>query len=201
MRHITVFHSLIYILIAAIPVVSEGKTPIEQLNELYAAYQFYNDVDSDHYNIDKAIGALEKANQIDSNNPSAQLALGELYFIKGSIGIDTTPENMRHHQKLAEKTLLRVIELDQKNRYAYSLLGQLYGMWGQHNSAVVQFQKAVSIDPKDYSTWLYLGMDYSRLHLHDQAIHAFKQAQQSTDVGIQQRASKLLQRASELASK
>ncbi len=115
-------------------------------------------------------------------NPNAarsQFRLAELYYSKGHIGVDkdATREAMKHYQVLAEKTLQRAIELNPQNVSAYSLLGRVYGMWGEHDSAALRFQKALLIAPDDYRTWLLLGQPYLGLQSYDDAIQAFQTAE------------------------
>ncbi len=48
---------------------------------------------------------------------------------------------MDEYQHLAEKTLLRALELEKPVVYAHFLLGQIYGIWTQYESAILQYQK------------------------------------------------------------
>lgn len=154
------------------------RSYVKGLHELSSVYESPY---SDYFNPDKAIAILETANRIDPYHASSQLSLGRLYFLKGTAGIGTTHEKMMQYQNLTEKTLLKALELNQKMAEAYHLLGRIYGNWGQHNSSVRQFQKAVQIQPRYYEAWLYLGWDYMKLGMTEDAANACRNAQQSND--------------------
>jgi tetratricopeptide (TPR) repeat protein len=183
--------------------VTHTQTRDQELKNIYAQALYYSDVDSDHFDIDKAIEAFEKADKINPYAENATYRLAEMYFIKGTLSIrekgsgesmEAIQEDMKNYQQLAEKTLRRVIKLNPKNAAAYSLLGQIYGTWGQQKSAILQFQKAVALDPEDYQTWLLLASDYERQQLYDKAIEAYERAAESPDASIREVASKSSQR-------
>jgi tetratricopeptide (TPR) repeat protein len=155
----------------------------------------YLDTGSDQYNIDKAMKLFEKALKIDPNLVRSQYSLSQIYFIKGTIGVDSSLEEMKRYQKLAEQALLRTVELDPKIADAHLLLGQLYGTWGQRNSAILEFQKVVKLNPQHFEAWLYLGMDYYGLGLFAESAKALEKAQQSQKEHIRKAATELLQKA------
>lgn len=135
---------------------------------------------------------LEKALVINPEDVNSQFQLGEFYFYRGTIGVDITPEQMHQYQKKSEQAFLRVLEINPQNADAHNYLGQLYGTWGQHNSAILQFQKAVKINPQHNEAWLYLGMDYYRLGLLEESIRALENAQRSHKEGFSKKATELL---------
>ena len=159
---------------------------------LYQLAQIYSDTRLVHYDLDAALEVLKKAIAIDPTHVEAQFKLGEIYFIKGTIGINTTHEQMRQFQKKAEKALLRALQLNPQLADAHNYLGQLYGTWGQHNSAILQFQKAVQLNPQHNEAWLYLGMDCYRLGLLAESVRALENAQRSQYEHIRQAATNML---------
>lgn len=158
--------------------------------------EIYSDPTSKYFDRNAAETVLVKSVAIDFYNPRSQLLLGRIYFSKGTIGINTTREEMLAYQKRAEKTLLQVLELNPGVAEAHLLLGQLYGTWGQRNSAVIQFQKAVAIDPDLHEAWYDLGRDYTALGLIDEARKALQKALQSQKTHIRNAAAKLLEKLS-----
>lgn len=158
--------------------------------------QIYSNPTSNYFDRDAAETVLTKAVAIDPYNVTTQRLLGRIYFSKGTLGINTTKEEMVAYQKRAEKTLLQVLELNPEVAEAHLLLGQLYGTWGQRNSSVIQFQKAVTIDPDLHEAWLDLGSDYIVLGLIDEARNALQKALQSQISYIRDAAAKLLEKLS-----
>jgi len=157
---------------------------------LYALAQIYSSTKYGHFNLDAAIDVLVKALAIDPNHAAAQFKLGEIYFIKGTVG--TNYKQMQAYQKQAETALRRAIKLDPQNADAHSYLGQLYGTWGKRSLAILQFQKAVKLNPKHNEAWFYLGKDYYRMGMLEQSIQALQKAQLSQYAHIRQAATNLL---------
>jgi tetratricopeptide (TPR) repeat protein len=161
---------------------------------LYQIASIYMRSEYGHFDIDAAIDVLLMVLNIDPNHAEAQFKLGEMYFLKGSIGVNTTQEKMQIYQKKAETALLRAIALDPQNADAHSYLGQLYGTWGKHTLAIDQFQNAVKLDPQHSEAWLYLGIDYFRLGMLDNSINALENAEKCQNDNIRQAVTDMLRK-------
>ena len=171
--------------------VSLSPSYLSGLHTLAAAYMRGQGAPFD---LDKAKDVLEDARAIDPDHRVTLSKLGEIYFIKSTIGVDTTHEAMARNGELAEKVLRRLLQLHPDDSQAHMLLGQIHGNRGQFNSAILEFQKAVKADATNYNAWLYLGMDYYRIGLLKEAAQAFRMAGHSGSDSVRETSAKYLQR-------
>jgi eukaryotic-like serine/threonine-protein kinase len=91
--------------------------------------------------LDPAIRKFERAIQEDAAYAAPRAALGEAYVEKFDATKDT------EFVKLAQSTLDKAIELDPAVARHYVLRGRLYLDTGQYARAILEFQKALNLDP------------------------------------------------------
>lgn len=85
-------------------------------------------------------------------------------------------QGMRENRFLrAEKALLTILKIDQKNAPAYNRLGILYAKQKEYKDAIDCFQIASSIDPSA-SSLHNLGLIYYETENYEKAALAFEQA-------------------------
>src|ERR1700759_4641096 len=85
-------------------------------------------------------------------------------------------EGMRENRLLrAEKALLTILKMDQKNAAAYNRLGILYAKQKEYRDAIDCFEIASSIDPTA-SSLHNLGLIYYETENYEKAAVAFEQA-------------------------
>ncbi len=98
--------------------------------------------------------------------------------ISGKLGQlwDIAHEGMRENRFLrAEKALLTILKIDEKNAAAYNRLGILYAKQKEYKDAIDCFEIASSIEPSP-SSLHNLGLIYYETEHYDKAATAFEQA-------------------------
>lgn len=80
----------------------------------------------------------------------------------------------------AEKALLTILKLDQKNAAAYNRLGILYSRQKEYKDAIECFEIASSIQPSS-SSLHNLGLIYYETENYEKAAHAFEHALEMED--------------------
>ncbi len=89
---------------------------------------------------------------------------------------DIAQQGMRENRFLrAEKALLTILKIDQKNAAAYNRLGILYAKQKEYKDAIDCFEIASSIDPSA-SSLHNLGLIYYETENYEKAALAFEQA-------------------------
>lgn len=89
---------------------------------------------------------------------------------------DIAHQGMRENRFLkAEKALLTILKIDEKNAAAYNRLGILYAKQKEYRDAIDCFEIASSIDPSA-SSLHNLGLIYYETENYDKAAIAFEQA-------------------------
>jgi tetratricopeptide (TPR) repeat protein len=89
---------------------------------------------------------------------------------------DIAHQGMRENRFLrAEKSLLTILKIDQKNAAAYNRLGILYAKQKEYKDAIDCFEIASSIDPSA-SSLHNLGLIYYETENYEKAGQAFEQA-------------------------
>jgi tetratricopeptide (TPR) repeat protein len=89
---------------------------------------------------------------------------------------DIAHQGMRENRFLrAEKALLTILKIDQKNAAAYNRLGILYAKQKEYKDAIDCFEIASSIDPSA-SSLHNLGLIYYETENYEKAALAFQQA-------------------------
>ncbi len=94
---------------------------------------------------------------------------------------DIAHQGMRENRFLrAEKALLTILKIDQKNAAAYNRLGILYAKQKEYKDAIDCFEIASSIDPSA-SSLHNLGLIYYETENYQKAAVAFEQALKMED--------------------
>lgn len=94
---------------------------------------------------------------------------------------DIAHQGMRENRFLrAEKALLTILKIDQKNAAAYNRLGILYAKQKEYKDAIDCFEIASSIDPSA-SSLHNLGLIYYETENYEKAALAFDQALKMED--------------------
>ena len=113
---------------------------------------------------------------------AAQVHDDELYAIPRKISEkigklwDIAHQGMRENRLLrAEKALLTILKIDQKNAAAYNLLGILYAKQKEYKDAIDCFEIASSIEPSA-SSLHNLGLIYYETENYEKAAAAFEYA-------------------------
>lgn len=94
---------------------------------------------------------------------------------------DIAHQGMRENRFLrAEKALLTILKIDEKNAAAYNRLGILYAKQKEYRDAIDCFQIASSIEPMA-SSFHNLGLIYYETENYEKAAVAFEQALKMED--------------------
>jgi tetratricopeptide (TPR) repeat protein len=89
---------------------------------------------------------------------------------------DIVHQGMRENRLLrAEKALLTILKIDEKNAAAYNRLGILYAKQKEYKDAIDCFEIACSIEPTA-SSLHNLGLIYYETENYDKAVTAFEEA-------------------------
>lgn len=89
---------------------------------------------------------------------------------------DIVHQGMRDNRFLrAEKALLTILKIDEKNAAAYNRLGILYAKQKEYKDAIDCFEIACSIEPSP-SSLHNLGLIYYETENYDKAVTAFEEA-------------------------
>lgn len=89
---------------------------------------------------------------------------------------DIVHQGMRDNRLLrAEKALLTILKIDQKNAAAYNRLGILYAKQKEYRDAIDCFEIACSIEPSA-SSLHNLGLIYYETENYEKAVTAFEEA-------------------------
>jgi len=90
----------------------------------------------------------EEAITLDPKYPRPYVALAQTYMLDILLGTIESPE--RSMAKALE-LLKKAITLDDSEAAAHGVLGYLYTMMGQHDKAIAEAERAVSLNPNDAS--------------------------------------------------
>lgn len=89
---------------------------------------------------------------------------------------DIAQDSLREHRYLrAEKALLTILRVDERNATAYNRLGILYAKQQAYNDAIECFEIAQSLEPSA-SSLHNVGLIYYETEQYDKAALAFEQA-------------------------
>ncbi len=89
---------------------------------------------------------------------------------------DIAQESLRDHKYLrAEKALLTILRVDERNATAYNRLGILYAKQQAYDDAIECFEIAQSLEPSA-SSLHNVGLIYYETEAYDKASQAFEQA-------------------------
>ncbi|HYF96967.1 MAG TPA: tetratricopeptide repeat protein [Patescibacteria group bacterium] len=114
-----------------------------------------------------------RAFQIDENQ-----AEDLTHKISGRVGRlwDIVHQGMRENRLVrAEKALLAILKIDEKNAAAYNRLGILYAKQKEYKDAIDCFEIACSIEPSA-SSLHNLGLIYYETENYERAVTAFEEA-------------------------
>jgi len=109
----------------------------------------------------KALGAAQQAERLNSNLPEVHFSLGNVYTAsgKGSEGVSE---------------LKRALQLAPNSDDGYRGLGKAYLALGQRDLALQAYQKAIELNPYYWVNYNYAGQAYSNLGEYDKALAAFQ---------------------------
>lgn len=144
---------------------------------------------------DAAVPELQKALALDSHLPMAHFLLGEIYLFKSKVdlAVDEFHKELEVNPILwlaywrmgdaytrvekwdeAERALKQAIWLNQNFTGPYILLGKVELKKGDPNLAVGFLQKALKMDPNNFSAHYLLGTAYKELGRTDDANREFE---------------------------
>ncbi|OCA88250.1 hypothetical protein A8F94_10650 [Bacillus sp. FJAT-27225] len=124
-------------------------------------FYFWNDIDMKKVN--EQLEYYKERVRVDPANLENRVILGYTHFLKG--------EN-----KKAIQELQYVIDQDKKYYDAYYNLGLVYLDEEYFNDALLVFNKAVEIAPKDFKGHVQLGITYRHLKMYEEATKALESA-------------------------
>ena len=147
----------------------DGMDPIATAQ----AYVYLGAIYLDEGELEKALVEYQKALQADPKLPSAHFGVGLVYAQLGQTD-------------QAIKALEQFQEYDDglnptMTAQAYVYLGAIYLDKGEPEKALVEYQKALQVDPKLPAAHFGAGRAYAQLGQTDQAIKALEQFQQYDD--------------------
>lgn len=111
----------------------------------------------------EAIGAFQKAIELDPNHHRAYYHIGKL--------------NERLDQPLqADEAFRKAIEINARFVDSFVDLGNMYIDYGHANVGLAVLDAGVQVNDKNSAMWNGLGRARSKLNLHEEAVEAFKKA-------------------------
>ena len=66
-----------------------------------------------------------------------------------------------------------VVKIDRYSSVSCSVLGNFYSLRGDHDKAIVYFQRAVRMDRENHSAWILLGHEFIEQKNCSMAIEAY----------------------------
>ena len=81
----------------------------------------------------------------------------------------------------AKSIINKIISMGETSSNTLGQLGFILSMEGNHEDAILNYNKAIEIDDKDNISVFNLGVSYRALYLYDEAIHAFNKALMLSD--------------------
>ena len=134
-------------------------------------------------NYDEAILCFRKATQINNAFAKAYRKLGEVYL---ELGMKKEAETHlqkaadiymdKNMDKNAEQILLQVAEINPNTINVYNSLGILYRRQNKYDSALLQYKKALKVDPHDEHIFYNLSRVYLLMKKFPEATEALKSA-------------------------
>ena len=110
-----------------------------------------------------AITSFRESIKLNAKNAEAIGGLSEALTARG---IDTAGEN---NNETALPYLNEAVKLDAKNAVAYLKIGEIHDAKGRNAEAIVNFEKALAVDPEFTSVYLPLGLAYAEAKNYAQA--------------------------------
>jgi TolB-like protein/Tfp pilus assembly protein PilF len=139
-------------------------------DSLGEAHSALGDIASDHWDWPLAEKELRRALELNPSDAVAHLRLGLVFEILG-----------RHQESVSERR--RALELDPLDRLANAALGTALLYSGDDDAALRQMQKALELDPDFRGTHLVLGAIWQAKGECQQAIDAYKKAEERGALG------------------
>ena len=124
-------------------------------------YRYLYSLKKDGALAQKALGAANRAQELNDNLPEVHFALGSLYTATG-----------KNAEAVAE--LKRALELAPNSDDGYLRLGRAYLNMGQKPEALSAYQHAVDANPYYWSNYNMLGIAYSQFGDNAKASQAFQ---------------------------
>jgi serine/threonine-protein kinase len=121
-------------------------------------------------NLDLAVSTLTTAVQTDPRFAVGYAALGEAYRMKNQV--DPNPKWIEE----ASANLQHAVQLDDRLPAPYVSLGYLHSALGQHDLALQEFQRALTINPRDADAETGLARAYERMGRPQDAENSLKKA-------------------------
>ncbi len=124
-----------------------------------------------------AVPGVTADKDLPKRKPQAStcVAFGDLE-LKGALDGTRTPAQKQQALEMARQYYQQALKTDPKCMQAYGGLAQTYEELGDHNAAVVTYQKALKAFPKQASFWFALGMCQARHKEWEPAIEHLKKA-------------------------
>jgi len=122
-------------------------------------------------NLESALFDLKEIVRLDSLSSDNHFNIAEVYFelSKG--------ENPKYtYPSLAKRHLDKSIKLDDQNKVALSLMGQLLLAYKRYEDAVQLFNQSLKIDYNQEETHMLMGYAFKQLEHIDDAINCFRNA-------------------------
>ena len=105
--------------------------------------------------VNGAITSFRESIKLNAKNADAKTGLSEALTAKG---IETAGES---NNEAGLQYLNEAVQLDTKNAAAYAKIAEIYDTKGDNANAIVNYDKAVTIDPEFTAAYLPLGMAHA----------------------------------------
>jgi len=113
----------------------------------------------------------EEAIALDPKYSRPYVALAQTYILDVLLGITESPEKS---MAKAMELIKKAISLDETDAAAHGVLGYMYTMMGQHDKAIVEAERSVSLNPNDASNLTRLSFVLNNTGRAEEAISLLK---------------------------
>jgi len=113
----------------------------------------------------------EEAIALDPKYPRGYVALAQTYLLDVLLG---TTESTEKFMATSMELIKKAIALDDSEPAAHGVLGVIYSMSRQHDKAIAQVERAVSLNPNSADNLLRMGYVLVNASKAEEAISAFK---------------------------
>ena len=129
----------------------------------------------------KAMGQklAEEAIALDPKYPKGYIALAQTHILDIWFGTTDSPEKTLTK---ALELLKKAIALDDSDPDAHGVLGYVYTMMGQHDKAIAEVERAVSLNPNSFGNLLRLGFVLLHAGRPEEAIPALKSSRRLSPI-------------------
>jgi adenylate cyclase len=108
---------------------------------------------------------------LDPKYSRPYVALAQTYILDVLLGITESPEKS---MAKAMELIKKAISLDETDAAAHGVLGYLYAMMGQHDKAIAEAERSVSLNPNDASNLTRLSFVLNNTGRAEEAISVLK---------------------------